>query len=102
MLKEATRARKNSYVVEYPDLSWGFTYSPRDGVNFLVVIGEYGRIEGVEKSENYELLKEFAEFIKSKIKYLHCNNDIWEDSMTGIHGSASFIVRFVAEVQDLK
>ena len=68
----------------------------------MVVIGEYGRIEGVEKSENYELLKEFAEFIKSKIKYLHCNNDIWEDSMTGIHGSASFIVRFVAEVQDLK
>ena len=33
---------------------------------------------------------------------LYCNDDIWKDSMTGIHGSASFIVRFTAEVQDLK
>lgn len=101
-LKEGIRARTNTYVVKYPDLSWGFTYSPRDGVRFLVVIGEYGRIEGVEKGECYEFLREFVEFIKSKIKYLHCKDDIWEDSMTGIHGSASFIVRFTAEVQDLK
>lgn len=101
-LKQGSRATLNEYAIEYPDLSWGFTYSQRDGIRFLVVIGEYGRIEGVEKSESYEFLREFVEFIKSKIKYLRCNNDIWKDSMTGIHGSASFIVRFTAEVQDLK
>lgn len=101
-LKQGLHARSNEYVIEYPDLGWGFTYSQRDGVRFLVAIGEYGRIEGIEKDKSYEFLKEFAEFIKSKIKYLHCNDDIWKDSMTGIHGSASFIVRFTAEVQDLK
>ena len=94
--------RSNTYKLEYPNLSWGFTYSQRDGLSFLVVIGEYARIDGIEKDKNYEFLREFAEFIKSKIKYLRCNDDIWQDSITGIHGSASFIVRFTTEVKDLK
>lgn len=101
-LKENKYAYANTYRIERPNLSWGFTYSPRDGINFLVIIGGYGHIEGIEKDESYTFLKEFADFIKSKIKFLHCNNDIWKDSLSGIYGSAPFIVRFGVELKDLK
>ena len=97
-------SNSDTYRIEYPDLGWGFTYKPEDTINFLLVIGSYGRIAGVENST--EFLKELVDFIESKIKNLKCNRgwsyDIWEDSLSGIHGSGSLIARFGIKLKDLK
>ena len=103
-MKQSRYSNSDTYRIEYPDLGWGFTYKPEDTINFLLVIGSYGRIAGVENST--EFLKELVDFIESKIKNLKCNRgwsyDIWEDSLSGIHGSGSLIARFGIKLKDLK
>ncbi|MBP5785104.1 MAG: hypothetical protein J6W16_05930 [Methanobrevibacter sp.] len=101
-MKQNKYMNSDVYKIEYPDLSWGFTYKPENRISFLVVIGEYGHIEGIEKADSEKFLKEFANFICNEIPYLKCNNDIWKDSLSGIHGSASWIVRFGTQLKDLK
>lgn len=105
-MKQSRYSNSDAYKIEYPDLGWGFTYKPDNTVSFLLVIGEYGSIDGVEKENTTEFLKELVDFIESKIKNLKCNMgwgyDIWEDSIGGIHGSASWIARFGIKLKDLK
>lgn len=101
-IKQYRYSKSDTYKIEYPDLGWGFTYKPNNSVEFLLVIGECGSIDGVEKENSIEFLKELVEFITSEIKYLRCDDDIWKDSMWGIHGTAPYIVRFTTQLKDLK
>lgn len=108
-MRQYQYSNSDAYKIEYPDLMWGFTYKPENTINFLLVIGEYGHIEGIEKSETWKFLDELANFVESKVKYISARKsydknsyDTWQDSLSGIHGSGSLIIRFSTQVKDLK
>lgn len=98
------RFAMNEYRVEFPDLSWGFTYSSRDGVSFRIYISD--KIENLTENSIKELLKELCDFIWKEIPELSTKSskpfyDIYYNDI-GTINATTWTVRITQELQYLK
>lgn len=91
----------NKYIIYFPDLKWGFTYSPNNNIQFRIVAGQYGRIDNFKNDDCKNLLRELSEYIKQNIKNVNDYVSIWKDSLNGIT-SASWILDISISVKNLK
>ena len=101
-LKQSEYHNSKSYLVYYPDLLWGFIYSPDNYIHYEICVGGYGHIDGVEKNDTKSFLKELGNTIQEKVKGLTFEtSSVYETSLGSIY-DACWKFNVGAKLKDLK